>query len=147
MGVGLEENLFKFDFLPLILGWGLFYYFIYSVKSEPIGLMQIEDFKKREVERHLYLTNYPAMLHAVLICILSKPCLCFTTNTFLGLICMIIYPRTTMRDLEPFEAFMFRVSISYLVFDTFLGIVKKYNDIYMFVHHLVMFAVYFIAFY
>jgi hypothetical protein len=40
--MGGFENILNFDFFPLIVGWGLFYYFIYKVKEDPIGLMEIE---------------------------------------------------------------------------------------------------------
>jgi hypothetical protein len=66
------ENILTFDFFPLFTGWGLFYYFIYSVKEEPIGLMEIEDLQKREVTKHEYLTSYPSLLHAFLMIAMSK---------------------------------------------------------------------------
>lgn len=58
-----------------------------------------------------------------------------------------MFPRTTERNLMDFEAFMLRVSISYLVFDTIFGFVKKFNDIYMLMHHFIMLAVFFFALY
>lgn len=66
------ENLLTFDFFPLFTGWGLFYYFIYSVKEEPVGLMEIEDLAKREKTRHDYMTSYPSMLHALLMIVMSE---------------------------------------------------------------------------
>jgi hypothetical protein len=66
------ENILTFDFFPLITGWGLFYYFCYSIKEEPVGLLEIEDLDQREKQRHEYYTNYPSLLHAVIMVIMSK---------------------------------------------------------------------------
>lgn len=74
------ENILTFDFFPLITGWGLFYYYIYSTVEEPIGLMEVEDLKDRDKQRHEYYTNYPSMLHAILTVVMSN---LFLKNGFL----------------------------------------------------------------
>ena len=47
----------------------------------------------------------------------------------------------------PLEAFTFRLSISYLIFDSFFGIYKGYNDFFMLVHHGIMLSVFLYALY
>jgi hypothetical protein len=58
-----------------------------------------------------------------------------------------MFPRTTERNLYDFEAFMLRVSISYLVFDTIFGFIKQFNDVYMLAHHFIMISVFVFALY
>jgi hypothetical protein len=60
---------------------------------------------------------------------------------------MLLFPMTTERYLMDFEAFMLRVSISYLLFDTVFGLIYKYNDFNMLMHHFIMMSVFFFALY
>jgi environmental stress-induced protein Ves len=58
-----------------------------------------------------------------------------------------MYPNTPDRPLMALEAFSFRVSVAYLIFDTFFGLWHGYNDIFMIVHHAIMLSVYFYSLY
>jgi hypothetical protein len=59
----------------------------------------------------------------------------------------MIFPNVTERNLFPLEAFMMRVSIAFLVFDTILGVIYKFNDLNLFLHHTIMASVFVYALY
>lgn len=140
--MGIEE-IAKIEFLPMIACWGCMYALVYRKIKDPVKLQYMEDVIEREKIRANYLNNYISISHAILMCILSKS----NSANQLGLACILIYPNTPDREMMPLEAFTFRLSISYLIFDSFFGFYKGYNDYFMLFHHGIMLSVFLYALY
>jgi hypothetical protein len=66
------EHIATTDFLPMVAVWGAMYAITYTYKKDPKGLLAIEDLKKRQAIRQNYLNNHVSVLHAVVMCVLSK---------------------------------------------------------------------------
>lgn len=118
--------------------WALFWYGIskvinYKVEHPPT-ILKIEDDKKRRKELQEYKASFSSLFHAFFLIGLTG-------------YCIVAYGIKPNRSFSEVELLVIKVSFGYFIQDTIEGLRAGFNDIWMTIHHVVMFTSFFQAFY
>ena len=104
------------------------------VAGVPKKLQQIEDEKKRKIAIANYYGNFLSLAHAFFMISLSLNCL--SLNPLVG-----------SREFSGSELLLIKASFGYFVLDTLLGVQGGFNDLWMNIHHVVIFVCFLQALY
>lgn len=109
--------------------WCLVHESIYRLISPPQSVKLLEgkdkDPKKRDLTFKLYVSYYPALLHAPM-------------TTIMALLCLMYYGVSYGKATQGFESWPIKYSASYFLHDTFYGLRRKYNDQVITAHHVLI---------
>ena len=120
-----------------LIFWTVFWWIIGNlvryVVSIPEKIQEVSENKKRDRATIEYQNHFISMIHAIWV---------ISSCSY----ALLKYPLDKGRDWTDIEMTMLQSSLCYFIYDTIYGFIYAYNDIWMNLHHMMIFLVYYISF-